>query len=105
MECKSGQKKDGRDDWVWELIDTLWNVNKSLALTVSPVFRINRYIMECKSYFFLTFCGWSFELIDTLWNVNVTDATAINKMETELIDTLWNVNLSTIAYHCGYFAN
>ena len=110
-----------------ELIDTLWNVNKSLALTVSPVFRINRYIMECKSYFFLTFCGWSFELIDTLWNVNksikcavsgsvlelidtlwnvnVTDATAINKMETELIDTLWNVNLSTIAYHCGYFAN
>ena len=45
------------------------------------------------------------ELIDTLWNVNVTDATAINKMETELIDTLWNVNLSTIAYHCGYFAN
>ena len=40
-----------------ELIDTLWNVNKSLALTVSPVLRINRYIMECKSYFFLTFCG------------------------------------------------
>ena len=36
------------------------------------------------------------ELIDTLWNVNVTDATAINKMETELIDTLWNVNTNQI---------
>ena len=68
-----------------ELIDTLWNVNQGLktAYCSSP----HR------------------ELIDTLWNVNVTDATAINKMETELIDTLWNVNLSTIAYHCGYFAN
>ena len=67
-----------------ELIDTLWNVNKSIKCAVS---------------------GSVLELIDTLWNVNVTDATAINKMETELIDTLWNVNLSTIAYHCGYFAN
>ena len=67
-----------------ELIDTLWNVN-------------------CFSAFL--FCFGAAELIDTLWNVNVTDATAINKMETELIDTLWNVNLSTIAYHCGYFAN
>ena len=48
--------------------------------------------MECKSghcrFFKRNWC----ELIDTLWNVNVTDATAINKMETELIDTLWNVN-------------
>ena len=68
----------------YELIDTLWNVN-------------------CFSAFL--FCFGAAELIDTLWNVNVTDATAINKMETELIDTLWNVNLSTIAYHCGYFAN
>ena len=67
-----------------ELIDTLWNVNSTRLLPL---------------YLLL------YELIDTLWNVNVTDATAINKMETELIDTLWNVNLSTIAYHCGYFAN
>ena len=55
--------------------------------------RINRYIMECKCVSRSTLLSVRLlELIDTLWNVNVTDATAINKMETELIDTLWNVN-------------
>ncbi len=32
----------------FELIDTLWNVNSSEPVTVSTVFGINRYIMECK---------------------------------------------------------
>ena len=32
-----------------ELIDTLWNVNDNLLYAyVSCIFRINRYIMECK---------------------------------------------------------
>ena len=36
--------QDGR-----ELIDTLWNVNLVYnKLSVNVVFRINRYIMECK---------------------------------------------------------
>ena len=57
-----------------ELIDTLWNVNETLALPetlASP--GINRYIMECKlsttSIKFVT----TLELIDTLWNVNPID--------------------------------
>ena len=33
--------------------------------------RINRYIMECKSYPSIAFLSTSLELIDTLWNVNV----------------------------------
>ena len=48
--------------------------------------------MECKSYFFLTFCGWSFELIDTLWNVNKSIKCAVSGSVLELIDTLWDVN-------------
>ena len=92
MECKWIKQKNRRAHKTKELIDTLWNVNKSLALTVSPVFRIKRYIMECKSYFFLTFCGWSFELIDTLWNVNKSIKCAVSGSVLELIDTLWDVN-------------
>ncbi len=32
--------------------------------------RINRYIMECKSYLSHAKCICLIELIDTLWNVN-----------------------------------
>ena len=31
-----------------ELIDTLWNVNVFTIRRYSIIFRINRYIMECK---------------------------------------------------------
>ena len=55
-----------------ELIDTLWNVNKTAHIKnkkSDP--RINRYIMECKCIPFQNFCTVaSLELIDTLWNVN-----------------------------------
>ena len=56
----------------WELIDTLWNVNeKENADQMADRLRINRYIMECKSFYLhpLTFPTLR-ELIDTLWNVN-----------------------------------
>ena len=33
-----------------ELIDTLWNVNVTRSMAWSNTTRINRYIMECKSY-------------------------------------------------------
>ena len=67
-----------------ELIDTLWNVNFCYTLPASASQSwINRYIMECK----------------------YAHTNDIAYAITELIDTLWNVNLSTIAYHCGYFAN
>ena len=56
---------------MWELIDTLWNVN-----TLAP--RPQICLIE--------------ELIDTLWNVNVTGCSCWNRLRDELIDTLWNVN-------------
>ena len=54
-----------------ELIDTLWNVNKSELTIISPlVSGINRYIMECKYWWTGTAAASTVELIDTLWNVN-----------------------------------
>ena len=54
----------------WELIDTLWNVNKVETLSKIAGARINRYIMECKYVCCDLFICASIELIDTLWNVN-----------------------------------
>ena len=54
-----------------ELIETLWNVNKSFISVI---------------IYFL------FELIETLWNVNRERFTKVNKRGMELIETLWNVN-------------
>ena len=55
-----------------ELIDTLWNVNLFPLLFLPSVFRINRYIMECKySIKEFGFTQPVIELIDTLWNVNL----------------------------------
>ncbi len=73
MGCKSGQKKDGRNYWFWELIDTLWNVNaEATAEPAETENWINRYIMECKSRQEKDGRNdWFWELIDTLWNVNV----------------------------------
>ena len=63
-----------------ELIDTLWNVNaKKLGQIAGGVFRINRYIMECKCALSLALSDCGLELIDTLWNVNAfttTDASS-----------------------------
>ena len=79
-----------------ELIDTLWNVNlRQVMRSVQAYFRINRYIMECKSgrygdispkadrinryimeckFIFAPFALLTIrELIDTLWNVNSFD--------------------------------
>ena len=54
-----------------ELIDTLWNVNKSLQTIANQAQQ---------------------ELIDTLWNVNDKSFTKLSMLYSELIDTLWNVN-------------
>ena len=56
---------------VYELIDTLWNVNVKMVRKPSVCQSgINRYIMECKCIFVPAYCGLTLELIDTLWNVN-----------------------------------
>ena len=79
----------------WELIETLWNVNKIHVLSavycvginrniVECKFnhnfeaymiksRINRNIVECKFVSVFTAFNWFSELIETLWNVNEGD--------------------------------
>ena len=54
----------------FELIDTLWNVNTAVQISIS---------------------GHSLELIDTLWNVNPLTTSLTVPSFSELIDTLWNV--------------
>ena len=64
-----------------------------------PLFllRINRYIMECKFFwYFFAASLLCFELIDTLWNVNQAWEIILAMMNPELIDTLWNVNVYSL---------
>ena len=50
MECKS-EKYNCNGGSIWELIDTLWNVNKTKKYDFERTrLWINRYIMECKSF-------------------------------------------------------
>ncbi len=56
---------------MFELIDTLWNVNRQLKSQVRDS---------------------NIELIDTLWNVNMYYIEKYMNYQLELIDTLWNVN-------------
>ena len=55
MECKSNIVKSDHSN-IFELIDTLWNVNGAPGEKGIPGRRrINRYIMECKwRYLFLS---------------------------------------------------
>ena len=64
-----------------ELIDTLWNVNRT----------------DLKAEDFK-----DIELIDTLWNVNQIKYTALFIQPRELIDTLWNVNVTTYVKENGF---
>ena len=41
------------------------------AHLAESIFRINRYIMECKLDFYAYAVNFLYELIDTLWNVNI----------------------------------
>ena len=69
MECKFGRGRIQTNLWR-ELIDTLWNVNTAVQISIS---------------------GHSLELIDTLWNVNPLTTSLTVPSFSELIDTLWNV--------------
>ena len=75
MECKCVADSEERNS-IWELIDTLWNVNEKAE---------NEYWVE------------DIELIDTLWNVNIKQPLSKLTESLELIDTLWNVNLSALS--------
>ena len=73
MECKSNCDVHLAES-IFELIDTLWNVNLCNAIEKADD---------------------TLELIDTLWNVNEIIVPIAYIRHLELIDTLWNVN-----WHC-----
>ena len=104
---------------MFELIDTLWNVNRQLKSQVrdsnieliDTLWNVNMYYIE-------KYMNYQLELIDTLWNVNVFGTQTISSCDSginryimeckcrldrtittdwiELIDTLWNVNVKKI---------
>ena len=84
----------GLQRFLFELIDTLWNVNQKKRVFLAILMRINRYIMECKLSSGNKALKYFLELIDTLWNVNQISHIRIAFAKSELIDTLWNVNNS-----------
>ena len=63
------------------------------------IFRINRYIVECKYYGYTDYRYRQYELIDTQWNVNTTAGTAAGRSGRELIDTQWNVNFASNVFN------
>ena len=69
MECKCIWC-NSKNFSVFELIDTLWNVNLAIPKPFLSLVGINRYIMECKCWRCRTLLIGFLELIDTLWNVN-----------------------------------
>ena len=74
-----------------------------LLFALSRHYRINRYIMECKSKSKLTGEWLYIELIDTLWNVNLSHQSSQWQAIGELIDTLWNVNaFNPISYFYNF---
>ena len=102
---------------LFELIETLWNVNLGQDVAIFEVItRINRNIVECKYRHYFSTVTRDAELIETLWNVNdisvikLVTSRRINRniveckskycsdsfcKQIELIETLWNVNKFT----------
>ena len=63
---------------VYELIETLWNVNEGAKGDYIPS---------------------NYELIETLWNVNrFSSFNVFASAEIELIETLWNVNTGLLVW-------
>ena len=56
------------------LIDTWWNVNLQKSSSELPIYRFNRYMVECESVHLLTEAKAAGVLIDTWWNVNLYSA-------------------------------
>ena len=50
MECKFFSSNSDFFSGLFELIDTLWNVNLNRLIIIDVLKRINRYIMECKCW-------------------------------------------------------
>ena len=94
MECKFFIPIIYHRQNIFELIETLWNVNDNPdpdpKKTVSG---INRNIVECKFTLLSNVLNVYPELIETLWNVNSDGIPERDFYKVELIETLWNVNM------------
>ena len=93
MECKyyfeNGQWDDGD-----ELIDTLWNVNLCMMpYSCHAEFRINRYIMECKSLQTDDVVITGIRINRYIMECKSGRTYPLPHICNELIDTLWNVNM------------
>ena len=69
--CKFGEV-NVLADYMWELIDTCWDVNAIIKHDKHVVSRINRYMLGCKCRMISGIPERSQELIDTCWDVNKT---------------------------------
>ena len=76
------------------LIDTWWNVNKSVISISKIPSSFNRYMVECECVKRHRLPISKLVLIDTWWNVNAKDISATTIIPIVLIDTWWNVNHS-----------
>ena len=74
------------------LIDTWWNVNLQKSSSELPIYRFNRYMVECEYGIGRDVVVYQLVLIDTWWNVNFIYATIRKTDILVLIDTWWNVN-------------
>ena len=92
MECKSGKLPDFFA-FIFELIDTLWNVNTCKQAGVIGAMGINRYIMECKYLYRWGRMSLFIELIDTLWNVNqlvsIPASITIHRINRYIMECKW----------------
>ena len=109
---------------IWELIDTLWNVNVTESLNAfMQSLRINRYIMECKCKIDCDWrqiasginryimeckfvCAFNISAIEKRINRYIMECKfecgrCSSVKAWELIDTLWNVNIDS-CLDCGY---
>ena len=74
------------------LIDTWWNVNLQKSSSELPIYRFNRYMVECEYGIGRDVVVYQLVLIDTWWNVNTQLHSFLTLHPQVLIDTLWNVN-------------
>ena len=74
------------------LIDTWWNVNLQKSSSELPIYRFNRYMVECEYGIGRDVVVYQLVLIDTWWNVNTQLHSFLTLHPQVLIDTWWNVN-------------
>ena len=76
------------------LIETYWNVKYTAPDSASTLpLCINRNILECKDYCFLSTLFRALVLIETYWNVKFSGTAESYIHSCVLIETYWNVKV------------